>query len=117
MSLADQIKRSITTYANVDADWVNYVKDHYKEIVNYHSTVEYLDQTRHYTYRYQIEEYLQEMSLPKDIWWIVFYINQLNNNLDFKDLIKIRLPDCGYINTLRIQYDTVKSHRASTRAK
>ena len=117
MSLADNIRRSTTLYSNDDANWVNYVKDHYKEIVENHSTVEYLDPIRHNTYRYQIEEYLQEMGMPKDLWWLVFYINQLDSNKDFHDLIKIRLPDCKYLDVLRLQYDTVMSQRKILRSQ
>lgn len=103
MALRDAYQNLNTDLSNNDADWVEYIRDHYTTIVNTGGWIA-LDKFKHNTMKYRLEDFLQEEGMDTSIAWIILLINQLGSNINFINLTKLLLPDMKVIRRLREQY-------------
>lgn len=112
--LSEAIQNLESRYSSKDIDWVKYVHDHYKTIFK-SSHVEPLDVNKHYWEFHRLEDYLRDKQIDPNIAWIVFYINQLPSNVEFKYLESIILPDESVIKGLYTSFMSVRSHTKACR--
>lgn len=114
MSLQTAYKNMMSEYSNHDADWVQFVKDHYNYIMENAEMIA-LDIHVHHTTRYRLEDYLNRFGIDPSLTWIVIYINQLKSNLSFIELNQLLIPNERSIRYLREQYMTVRSNFKNAR--
>ena len=92
--------RSIETdYSSGNIDWVKYVHDHYKNIYESAKT-KVMDITQHYWEFHRLEDFLLTQSYDPNMAWIVFYINQIPSNVEFKNIKSLLMPDPTVIQGL-----------------
>lgn len=111
-SLSTSIRALATDYSPKNIDWVKYVQDHYKTIFAT-CRVDMLDINSHFWEHYRMEDYLREKGYDPNMAWIVFYINQLPSNVEFKDIKSLLLPD---VKVLQGLYQSYMQNRATVKA-
>ena len=112
--LSEFLQKIETKYSSKDIDWVKYVHDHYKTIFK-NSRMEHVDPTKHYWEFYRMEDYLRDKGYDPNIAWIVFYINQLPSNVEFRNIESILLPDEKVLSGLYTSYMQARAHTKSCR--
>ena len=116
MSLKETYESQITTYSNHDIEWVQYVRDHFSVLVE--SATKYtLAPYQHYAMMYRLEDWMGEQNIPKEMSWIILYINQLSDAFDFKDLTEIMIPNFTVLEQLKQQFKTVQSQKKQVQSK
>lgn len=93
--------------------WRQYIRDHFNEIKEKATTIA-VDPNDARKYCYSVEAYLSDIqNLPKSIFWIVMWLNQLDSNMHFdKDIQSIMLPDMDQLTQYRMQYSTTRVQRS-----
>ena len=109
-------KKHFTKYSNDNYDWVHYVHDHFKRLRLTAVYVE-LDPFKMNLIHYRLNDFLTECNIPKEADWIVLYLNQLNSEKDFKNLLWMFLPDMQDLENLRQEFDNVYAHARGIIAK
>ena len=109
-SLHAMYKSLLSSYSNYDLDWVQFVKDHYDHIKR-KSTVVQLNPFRHNSLKYRLTDFLADNNIPREMAWIVLFINQLGSENEFCELNVLMIPDTSDIAHLRDVFDTVQSHK------
>ena len=112
--LSESLLAIESKYSSKDLDWVKYVHDHYKTIFK-NSHMEHLDINKHYWEFYRMEDFLRDKNYDPNIAWIVFYINQIPSNVEFKNLESILLPDEKVLSGLYTSFMQARSHTKSCR--
>lgn len=87
-----------------EPEWIQYLKDHRRYLIE-KSVNWYINPDQMGKYRYRLEEYLQSIncSIPA---WLVFYLNQIDSNIEFNNLEYILIPNEKYLDELRKSYNT-----------
>ena len=98
-TFSEKLRSLETDYSSSDIDWVKYVHDHYKNIFETCKS-ETLNVNEHYWEYHRLEDYLREKNYDPNVAWIVFYINQIPSNVEFRELKSILLPDMGVLRGL-----------------
>ena len=113
MTLKETLECKITRYNNSDFGWVQYVRDNLWYIRGTAQRID-LDVYRHNTMKYRLGEFIVEtFNMPRDVAWIVLYINQLESDVDFRDLESILIPDMKVIDNLCNMYRNLKAQESS----
>lgn len=95
-----------------DDCWVQFVKDHYKQIKE-SSHIHVLDANDMRKFQHSTETYMRENGYPISLGWVALWLNQLDSSLHFtEDLTTIMLPD---IKQLRDYYQQYMTNRATIR--
>jgi hypothetical protein len=113
-ALSESLLQIESKYSSKDIDWVKYVHDHYKTIFKT-AHMEYLDVNKHYWEFYRLEDFLRSKNYDPNIAWIVFYINQIPSNVEFKNLESILLPDEKVLSGLYTSFMQSRAHTKSCR--
>lgn len=116
MSLKEIYQSQITAYSNQDLEWVQYVRDHFAVLVK-SAVKQTLEPYQHYAMTYRLEDWLGEQNIPKEMAWIVLYINQLSDASDFKELTEIMIPNLTLLEQLKQQFKTVQSQKKAVQSK
>jgi len=101
-------KYCLDNYTNQDPLWVKFITDHYQYLRN-GATELFISPEDMHTYRYRLEDYLEDKKYDKKFSWIIMLINQISSNKSFTNLSKLLIPNTNVLHQLRAQYDT---HRA-----
>jgi hypothetical protein len=109
--LSENLRRLATDYTSENIDWVKYVHDHYKTIFE-SCHLDTLDINAHFWEHYRLEDYLREKGYDPNIAWIVFYINQIPSDVEFKDIKSLLMPDMAVIQNL---YQSYMQNRATVK--
>jgi hypothetical protein len=115
-TLAERIKENVSPLENTDLEWVAFVKDHRSFIMDGIKTVP-LDAGEMHFSRHRCSTLLHRMGYDGALAWIVLWLNQIDNNRDFTEISKLKIPESGVIEGLRAQFDTYQSKLAETRAE
>lgn len=116
MSLHTIYKQCYSKYSNDDYEWVHYVHDHYARLRAKAAFIE-MNEYKMHELHYRLTDFLEEHNVPKEVDWIVLYINQLASEKDFKSLTWMYLPDMTDLELMRDEFDTVKAHTMSVRRR
>lgn len=108
MALRDAYLGLNTDLSNTDADWVHFVKDNYKLLVETGGWLS-LDKFKHNSMKYRLEDFLREEFIDPSIAWIILLINQLGSNIDFVNLDRLLVPDIKVLRRLREQYVSLRA--------
>ena len=110
-TLREMFEEQVDQYSSEDQNWVQFVRDHFQYLRNTAQETA-LDVYRHNTMKYRLEDFLEDqLKMPRSTAWIVLLINQMNSNIDFRELSSILIPDMHVIQYLRNTYDTVKANQ------
>lgn len=110
-TLREIYEEQVDQYCSEDQNWVQFVRDHFHYLRNTAQEI-LLDVYRHNTMKYRLEDFLEDqLKMSKSTAWIVLMINQLNSNVDFRELNSILIPDMRVIDYLRTTYDTVVANQ------
>lgn len=109
--LRNMYEQQIDQYSSEEQGWVQFVRDHYRYLRNTAQQVS-LDAFRQHTMRYRLEDFIEdEFKMMRSTAWIVLMVNQLNSNVDFRNLEFLYIPDMTAIDYLRNRYDTVVANQ------
>lgn len=110
-TLRSMYEEQVDDYCSEDQNWVQFVRDHLLYLRSTAQEIQ-LDVYRHNTMRYRLEDFLEDqMKMMRSTAWIVLLINQMNSNVDFREMKSILIPDMRVIDWLRTTYDTVVSNQ------
>lgn len=111
MSLKDKYYELITAFDNSDPNWVQFVRDHMTIIRTQHSGKMFIDAVTMNTFRYRLEDYLENNKIPQSFAWFILEINQLNSNMEFHDIEYLLMPDYGYLSKLYELYNSTEANK------
>lgn len=74
------------------------------------STTYFLDANDNDIYRFRPKEFLKDNNIDPDILWIVLWINQIYNEIEFNNVKELIIPKIDYINSLYEQYRSFKAN-------
>lgn len=111
MSLVDWIKKNYANYnlSDTNSEWRLFIKDHRQLIVENSSTY-LLDADDNELYRFRPKEFLKANNIDPDIFWIVLWINQIYNEIEFNNIKELLIPRVEYIKSLYEQYRSFKAN-------
>ncbi len=109
MALSERIRHLESDYSSKDIDWVKYVRDHYKTIFM-NSKAVFMDVNSHYWEHHRLEDYLASKQYDPNLAWIIFYINQISGNVNFKEIKSLLIPRIDTIRGLYQSYLQAKAH-------
>jgi hypothetical protein len=110
-TLRELFEEQVDQYCSEDQNWVQFVRDHFQYLRNTAQEVT-LDVYRHNTMKYRLEDFLEDqLKMYRSTAWIVLLINQMNSNVDFREMSSILIPDMRVIQYLRNTYNTVKANQ------
>jgi hypothetical protein len=101
--IADTIRSKIGKFSNADTNWVIFVKDHIYQIIESSTKITVKPEDMHLA-RYRPEEFLVDNGLPKELWWVLLFMNQISAHKDFVALTTVLLPSLNYMLTLYDKY-------------
>ena len=92
-----------------------FIIDH-KDLIKENSEIHNFTVEEMYFQRYKLTEYLMSLGLGPDLTWIVLWINDLNDQTEFKDLLNILVPDRKYMQDLiKYYYQYIRDYTATAR--
>ena len=100
MSLVDMLKDKTSEYTNEDPKWVRFIKDHRNELIANATRRQFSDDYMNII-RYDLRRYLRMIQYPEGLDWIVFYINNIENEADFIRINTLLLPNQNQISDLK----------------
>lgn len=105
MTVLDMIKKQFSKYDNLDADWVQFIKDHRANIIA--NSIRHEPSAIYQNpYEYNLIAYLRSIQFDVTAAWIVKYINNLDTDKDFKDISYIYVPNIKQLQELFKVYQT-----------
>ena len=114
-TLANQYSQLNHLYDNDDYLWVQFLRDHYQIIRAEHSGKMYIDKVDMNTYRYRLQDYLENNKIPQSFMWFILELNGMNNEFEFRDMDYLIMPDAGYISNLYELYRSTEATKESER--
>lgn len=111
MSLVDWIKKNYASYnlSDTDSEWRLFIKDH-RQLIIKNSNMCFLDADDNELFRFRPKEFLEHNKIDPDILWIVLWINQIYNEIEFNNIKELFIPKIEYINSLYEQYRSFKAN-------
>lgn len=105
----DMTKEDFNIYGASDGDWVRFIADHRRNIIETAST-HLIDNDDKNRFKYSLFEYLQEKQIDTRIMWIVQWLNDLPSQKDFINVSSIIIPNINYIENLYRSYRSYKAN-------
>ena len=105
MTVVDMLNSSVDELSDTSQEWLLFVQDHRKFILENSSTVT-LTNDDMFRYEYRPEEYMKDNNLPLSMLWIFLWINQLTNAMQFPTIKTLVVPKPKYLYDLRNAYRT-----------
>jgi hypothetical protein len=106
-TLADRCNSRIGSYSNNDMEWVRFVKDHRKKILESCTTLSITLEEAH-RYRYSLTLLMEDKTIDKSLMWIILWINQLGSALEFYGVTDLLIPNTDVLANLKSQYKSSK---------
>ena len=100
MTLVDMLKDKRSEIDDANPKWVQFIKDHRDELIQ-NATVRTFSDDYMNIVRYDMRQYLRLASYPEGLDWIVFYINDIQNESDFNSLNRLLVPNQNQISQIR----------------
>lgn len=90
--LSDQIRSKKSRYTPSDPDWVQFVRDHRRQLMNRAVTVN-INPDRAFRLRYRPAQLLRELDRSPELAWIILLINDISSVRQFEGIESLLLPD------------------------
>ncbi len=108
-SLAEiMIEKDFNVYGASDCDWVRFVVDHRKNIIET-SITHVIDNDNKNRFKYSLFEFLQEINVDVRFMWIIQWLNDLPSQKDFNNVSSLIIPSYTYIESLYRSYRSYKA--------
>jgi hypothetical protein len=114
-SLGSRLVGTMGQYA-YESSWVQFVKDHYRYLLNNSTKAILSEETAHY-YRYRPEEYLKSVAYDRSATWLILWLNQIPNSENFIGVSSLWLPTPEILRKLYTQYLTFKNRISESDSK
>jgi hypothetical protein len=114
-TFAERLKENLSPLENTDPAWIKYVKDH-RGVILESVVVQTIPPEKMHPNKYRCSSLLHELGYDEALSWIVIWLNQIDNNRNFIDLVSIKIPDIETIKTLRAQFDTFNAKASETQS-
>lgn len=108
MAVYDLISSDQTNLSNQDPEWVLFIEDHRRFLVQ-ESDLVILSSDEVNIYDYRPEDFLRDRSYPASVLWIFLWINQISSPEKYVDKSKVYLPSLTQIQNLRYEYESFKA--------
>ena len=104
MTLTDRYKEFEQSLGSIDPEWVVFVKDHRDELLQ-RSTHEYYGPGDLYRFRYRPASFVESKNLPLSSEWILLWLNNLKNRVDFVDISELYIPSITHLVELHDKFE------------
>lgn len=102
-------------FANDDPEWVQFIKDHYTYLVTNSNTLN-INVNDMLLLKHRPEELLVDNGYPREIWWIVMFMNQIASHSTFVGVTTLLVPKLEELVMLKEQYG-IQSQAVNTTSK
>ena len=100
-------KRSTDGLDDTDEEWVLFIRDHRKHILE-QSTIVYLTNDLITRYEYHLRWFLEDNRIDTDMYWIIMYLNNIKSESEFFNIDRLYIPNIDHIKELRKQFNIFK---------
>lgn len=104
MSLSSSLKKKSNKVNDVNPEWRHFLKDFRNSLISSSKTIE-INLYHARIFRFRLRDLLNENNLPYDCLWIIIWLNNLETELNFKDVTRLLIPDYNEIVRIRNLFD------------
>lgn len=106
-SLSETCASKLDNFSNLDADWVQFCKDHRSLIIRTADIVT-IPVDMQARYRYSLDLWLEDYGYNSNLMWMILWLNQIPNMINFVKIEKMIIPNEDTLMKLYNQYSSNK---------